>query len=62
MATQHAARQIVAIQTQLVTERLPVEQRNFMLREQAEMWDREFPGEPFERIARQAQKAAPLGA
>jgi len=54
MATQNAAREIVAIQNRLVSETMPVRDRRLLLARQAEMWDRQFPNTPFEQVARRA--------
>jgi hypothetical protein len=58
MAIRDAAREIVAIQNRLAIEPLNAGGRGILLRRQAEIWERNFPETPFERIAKRAQIAA----
>lgn len=58
MGTRTAAAEIVAIQSRLATETMPVRDRRFLLTRQAEIWERDFPEMSFERIVERAELVA----
>lgn len=54
MGNPKSAKRIIEIHNRLVNGRSSPEERSLIISEQRDLWDREFPGAPFERVARTA--------